>query len=233
MTVCPMTLQTATLGSRARQARWATTQHVVHRYDPNGAPPITYHSMPHACTGGANTLNHARKSYRFSMSSRLAVSRHELPPVAEHLEATVAGMWVRTKVGAVHRDPRSDRMFLQTLLSDGHGQKELRVHVANVTSRGASPVLVIVEPHDTMGHVLDQMKADDALLIVHSDARTVLGWMTVYGPDAGGADEAFDLADQTGFRQLPIHDLTRACAAAGFRDVRLHRQQLRKPGCFR
>jgi hypothetical protein len=48
--------------------------------------------------------------------------RHELPPLVEHLEAVVADMWVRTEVGAVHRDPLGDRMFVQTLLSKGPAQ---------------------------------------------------------------------------------------------------------------
>lgn len=229
MTITSTTMDPVTLAGPARPERWATTQHVIYRYDPVGTPPICYHSMPHTCTGGAATFNDARKSYRSDMTSLLAVERHGLPRVVEHLEGAVAGMWVRTKVGAVHRDPHGDRMLLQTLLSDGPGQKELRGHLETVTSRGASPVLVIVEHDDTLGAVLDQMRADDALLVVHSDARTVLGWVTIYGPDAGGADDALDLADDTAVRQLAIIDLTRAYAAAGFRDVRLRRHQLRYP----
>ena len=215
----------------ARLTHWATTEHVVYRYDPKGTPcTITYRSLPHACTGGANTLDDARRSYRSEMASLLGVGRHELPPVAEHLEAVVAGMWVRAKVGALHRDPRSDRMFLQTVLSEGHDQEELRAHYENAVRTGARAVLVIVEPDDTIGSVLDQMTADDALLVVHSDARTVLGWVTLYGPDAGGADDAFELADRTGLRQRPISELTRAYAATGFRDVLLSHRQLRVAG---
>jgi hypothetical protein len=210
----------------ARPARWATTEHVVYRHEPKVIPSFTYHSLPHACSGVANTLNDARTAHRSDMTSLLAVSRHELPPVVEHLEAVVAGMWIRAKVGAVHRDPYSDRMFLQTLLSDGHGPKELRVHLDALTSRGARPSLVIFEPDETVGALLDQMRAEDALLVVHSDPRTVLSWVTVFGPDATGGGNAVDLAGQAGLRRLPIADLTRAYAGAGLRDVRLPRQRL-------
>jgi hypothetical protein len=68
------------------------------------------------------------------MTKLLDVSRDELPPVVEHLEAVVAGMWVRTKVGAVHRDPVSDRMSLQSLLSAGRAQDELRDQLQLATS---------------------------------------------------------------------------------------------------
>ncbi|HZA11029.1 hypothetical protein [Mycobacterium sp.] len=207
-----------------RPVRWATTEHVVYRYNPGATPCFSFHSLPHGCIGVADTLNDARTSYRSCMTSLLALSRRELPPVAEHLEAVVAGMWVRAKIGAVHRAPHSDRMFLQILLSEGHGQAELRAHVEDATTTGAGPVVVIVEPDDTMGLVLDQMRAADALLVVHSDPRTVLGWVTVYGPDASGAGDAFHLANHAGFRQLSINEITRAYAGAGLRDVRLPRQ---------
>ena len=226
-TMAPVTRRHA---CNARLTRWSTTEHVVYRYEPKVIPSFTYHSLPHACSGVANTLNDARTSYRSDMTSLLAISPRELPPVVEHLEAVVAGMWVRAKVGAVHRDPHSDRMFLQTLLSDGHGPKELRGHLEDLTSRGASPVLVIVEPDETVGALLDQMRAEDALLVVHSDPRTVLGWVTVFGPDATGSGDAFDLADHTGLRRLPINDVTRAYAGAGLRDVRLPRQRLSNAG---
>src|ERR1700754_4653376 len=81
------------------------TEHVLFRYDPESTPHIRFHSLPHGCSGGAETLDAARKIYRSAMSELLGVRRHELPPVVEHLEAVVADMWVRTEIGAVHRDP--------------------------------------------------------------------------------------------------------------------------------
>lgn len=232
MTVTRTTMEPVTRrhARNLRLACWATTGHVVYRYEPKVILSFTYHSLPHACSGVANTLNDARASYRSDMTRLLAVTHHDLPPVVEHLEAVVAGMWVRAKVGSVHRDPHSDRMFLQTLLSDGHGQKELRVHLQDLTSRGANPVLVIVEPDETVGALLDQMRDEDALLVAHSDPRTVLGWVTVFGPDATGAGDAFDLAEGTGLRRLPINDLTRAYAGAGLRDVRLPRRRRSNAG---
>jgi hypothetical protein len=209
----------STASSRARHRQgnaddvWpshsATTEHIVYRYDPENTPSVTYHSVPHGRVGGANTLDDARKSYRSNVTRLLGVSRHELPPVVEHVEAVVAGMWVRTKVGAVHRDPVSDRMFLQTLLSAGPPQHALRDHLELATSRGATPVVVIVEPDDTLDAVLAQMRAEDVLLITHADTQNAVGWVALYGPDADGPDDARSIAAHTEIRTMPIEELTR------------------------
>jgi hypothetical protein len=210
----------------AWQRHSAITEHVVYRYDPECVPSITYHSMPHMRVGGADTLDDARKSYRFTMTRLFDVSRHELPPVVEHLEAVVAGMWVRTKVGTVHRDPISGRMFLQTLLSAGPAQDELRDHLQLAASRGATPVVVIVEPDDTLDAVLAQMSAEDALLVAHADTQDAVGWAALYGPDAGGIEDARHIAEQAEVRTMPIEALTRACADADSRAVRLDQYRL-------
>ncbi len=200
---------------------------MVYRHDPDYVPSITYYSIPHARTGGANTLDDARKSYRSNMTNLLHVSRHELPPVVEHLEAVIAGMWVRTKVGAVHRDPVSDRMFLQTLLSAGRAQDELRQHLQLATRRGTTPVVVIVAPDETLEAVLAQMSAEDAFLVAHADTQDVVGWAALYGPDVDAVDDARDFADHTAVPTIPIATLTRACADADFRAMRVHPHQLR------
>ena len=93
--------------------RTQEAEHVAYRYNAD-CGEITFHSFPHGCTGRATTLDDARKAFRASMIELLDISRHELPRRVEQLEAVVDGMWVRTKVGAVHRDPSSDKMFLQT-----------------------------------------------------------------------------------------------------------------------
>ena len=141
-----------------------STEHVLFRYDPGSVPSISFYSLPLGCTGGAETLDDARKIYRSTMSALLGVSRHELPPLVEHLEAVVADMWVRTEVGAVHRDPLSDRMFLQTLLSTGPAQDAMQADLKRAaTNQGASPVVVIVEPYEAVGTVLDQMRVADTV----------------------------------------------------------------------
>jgi hypothetical protein len=202
----------------------------MYRYDPDRMPSITYHSLPYTRTGGANTLDEARKSYRFNMIGLLGVDRHELPPVVEHLEAVVAGIWVRTKVGAVHRDPVSGRMFLQTLLSAGPAQDELRDHLDLASSRGATPVVVIVERDDTLKAVLAQMSAEDVLLVAHADTQHRAGWVALCGPDADGVDDARLIADHAAVPTIPIEALTRACTSADSRLVRVHPHQLRGTG---
>ena len=98
-------------------------ENVVYRYNPDEHPAVRYHAIPSGCAGGANDLGAARSSYRSDLIGLLHVDRHDLPPVIEHLEAVVDGMWVRSKVGAVHRDRSADRMFLQTLLAPGSARK--------------------------------------------------------------------------------------------------------------
>jgi hypothetical protein len=213
-------------GNGGRQHRSATTEHVVFRYDPRCVPAITYHSIQHGCAGGSNTLAQARDFYRRDIAELLSVHRQELPPTVEHLEAVVVDMWVRAKVLAVHRDPSNDQMFLQTLLSEGPAQQALHARLARKTNDGYEPVVVIVEPHDTVGDVLDQMAADDTLFIVHFDPEDVLGWIVIHGPEADGGFEAPRIANHAGLRTMPIGVLTRTYAAGG-REVRLTPNHLR------
>ena len=213
-------------GNESRQHRSATTEHVVYRYDPRCAPAITYHSIPHGCTGGSNTLAEARNSYRRDIAELLSVHRQELPLTVEHLEAMVVDMWVRAKMLAVHRDPSNDQMFLQTLLSQGPAQQALHARLARKTNEGYKPLVVIVEPHDTVGDVLDQTAADDTLFIVHFDAEDVLGWIVIHGPEADGGFETPCIANHAGLRTMPIGVLTQTYAARS-REVRLTLNHLR------
>jgi hypothetical protein len=204
-----------------------STEDVLFRYDPRNVPSITFYSLPHGCTGGAATLDAARKMYRSAMSGMLGVSRHELPPVVEHLEAVVADMWVRSEVGAVHRDPLGDRMFLQTLLSKGPAQAAMQADLRRAaTNQAATPVVVIVEPYDAFGTVLDQMRVGDTVLVVHCDARKALGWVTIYGPNAEGADDIERIPTDGDLRTKPITFLTDACATGNRRAVRLQKCHL-------
>jgi hypothetical protein len=204
-----------------------STEHVLFRYDPRSVPSITFYSLPHGCTGGAATLDAARKMYRSAMSGMLGVSRHELPPAVEHLEAVVADMWVRSEVGAVHRDPLGDRMFLQTLLSKGPAQDAVQADLRRAaTNQGATPVVVIVEPCDAVGTVLDQMRAGDTVLVVHCDTRNALGWVTIYGPNAEGADDIERIPTDGDLRTRAIRSLTDACVTGNRRAVRLQKCHL-------
>jgi hypothetical protein len=199
-----------------------STEHVLFRYDHGSIPSISFDSLPHGCTGGAETLDAARRLYRSTMAELLGVSRHELPRVVEHLEAVVADMWVRTEMGAVHRDPLSDRMFLQTLLSTGPAQDAMQADLERAeTNQGVTPVVVIVEPYDAVAAVLDQMRSANTVLVVHCDTRNVLAWVTIYGPDAEGANDIQCLPAHADLRTRPITFLTEACVTGDRRAVRL------------
>ena len=204
-----------------------STQHALFRYDPRSVASITFDSLPHRCTGGAATLDGARKLYRSAVSGMLGVSRRELPPVVEHLEAVVADMWVRSEVGAVHRDPLGDRMFLQTLLSKGPAQNAMQADLRRATTdQAATPVVVIVEPYDAVGTVLDQIRAADTVLVVHCDTRNVLGWVTIYGANAEGPDDIERISTDGDLRTRPITFLTDACVTGNRRALRLQKCHL-------
>ncbi|MDT5244061.1 MAG: hypothetical protein QOD36_1437 [Mycobacterium sp.] len=209
-------------GIQDRQARATTADHVIYRYDPRRTPCLTYHSISGGLTGGANTLAEARESYR-----QLArIQRQGVPPAVEHLETALAGMWVRAKVAAAHRDPSTDQMFLLTLLSEGSAQDALRASLAHATSFGFNPVVVVVEPDETVSAVLDQTRTDDTLFVVHSDAENILRWIAINGPDAAGSRRAPLLMDRDRLRAMPIKDLTQAYSV-GPQELRLQSSQLR------
>jgi len=149
-----------------------TTENVVYRIGPDEAV-IEYRAVPSDCVGAAPTLNTARSAYRSELSRRLHVDRHGLPPVIEHVEARVHGIRVREQVGTVHRDHTGDRMFLQTLLAAGDAQAELRAYL---TAAQQDPVVVLTEPADPLGSVLDQMTDEDAVVVAYPDSARELGW---------------------------------------------------------
>jgi hypothetical protein len=144
----------------------------------------------------------------------LGVSRDELPPMDEYMEAAVAGMWVRDKIGAVHRDPFMDRMFLDALLSAGPVQDAVRTFVEECTSRGANPVVVLAEPDDTVGSVLDQMRPEDTIVVAFPEPADGIGWIAICGSRAPRAHDAVPLIAGTRLRAMEISLLTRRSGTA-------------------
>ncbi|AQA01179.1 hypothetical protein BVC93_00685 [Mycobacterium sp. MS1601] len=185
-------------------------------------PSISYRSIPGRCVGVASTLAEARVSYRAELTELLNLDRHELPPVVEHVEAKVAGMWVRSKVGAVHRDRLTDRMFLQRLLESGDVQDEIRTYVS-----GVEAVVVLAEPEDPVATVLDQMAPDDAVVVTFPDDRAGLGWTAIHGPRAAGPDGLPVAHVASGLRACPIEAFAATCIAENHqRAVRLEPRAL-------
>ena len=190
-------------------------ENVVYRYHPDEQPAVRYHAIPSGCAGGADDLGAARSSYRSDLIGLLHVDRHDLPPVIEHLEAVVDGMWVRSRVGAVHRDHSEDRMFLQTLLAEGSAQESLRAQVALATDRGLEPVVVLAESADTVGSVLDQMTFRDTIVIAYSDVESTVGWAAIYGPKAEVRQDIPRAPSGGELRDMPILRFAQRYGAAG------------------
>ena len=203
-------------------------ENVIYRYDPQKQPCIRYHAIPSACTGSAENLEAARSSYRNDRIRSLHVDRHNLPPKVEHLEAAVSGMWVRTRVGAVHRDHRADRMFLQTLLGSGSAQDALRAAVDMAADRGLEPVVVIVEPTDNVGSVLDQMTARDTLVVAYSDVEATVRWALIHGPEVGIPQDISQAPSDADLRDIPVWDFVHQyCSTSDRNAVRMDVEALR------
>jgi hypothetical protein len=188
------------------------SDHVIFCYDPGHQPELTFRGVPSGCAGGANTLAEARAAYRTYLSARLHVDRRALPAVVEHIEGLVSGMWVRTRVGAVHRDKSSDRMLLQILLAEQSG---LREEVARLTEAGAEPVVVLAEPDHAMESLLDQMSVRDTLVVAHSDDNGSVGWGVLYGSDSVGGQGVPHVHDDARLRSTPVATFTQTCSGVG------------------
>jgi hypothetical protein len=192
-------------------------ENVVYRYHPDARPAVRYHAIPSGCAGGADDLAAARSSYRSDLIGLLHVDRHDLPPVIEHMEAVVEGMWVRSRVGAVHRDHSADRMFLQTVLAPGSTQETLRAQVALASDGGLEPVVILAEPTDTVGSILDQMTPDDTVVIAYSDVESAVGWAAIYGPKAKGRQDIPRAPGGGELRDVPIWRFAQRFGAASGR----------------
>ncbi|BBX07060.1 hypothetical protein [Mycolicibacterium aichiense] len=187
-------------------------EHVIFRHDPDHQPQLAFRGVPSGCAGGANTLAEARASYRMCLCERLHVDRRELPPIVEHIEGLVGGMWVRTRVGAVHRDTSSDRMLLQILLTEQTGLHE---EVARLAALGAEPVVVLAEPDYVLETLLDQMSTRDALVVAHSDDNGSVGWSVLYGSESSGSHGVPPAMDDEHLRATPVATFTQACTSVG------------------
>ncbi len=184
-----------------------TNENVVYRYQPQSDPAIYYHGIPSGCVGSGADLGEVRAAYRRALTEMLHRDRYELPPLTEHLEAVVDGIWVRSRVGAVHRDHTGDRMFLQALLAPGRAQDDLRAQLELAAGRGLAPVVVIVESSDAVGTVLDQMTPRDTVVVAFSDPETTVGWTVIYGPEAEGRQDIPRAPSDLQLREMSIAEL--------------------------
>jgi hypothetical protein len=191
----------------------SVTENVVYRTAPEGEPVISYRSMPAHCAGTAETLAQARASYRAELTQLLDVDRYDLPPVVEHVEAKVAGIWVRSKVGAVHRDRLTDRMFLQRLLTPGDLQDQVRDYLGTAAGHGVEAVVVLAEPEDPVATVLDQMAPGDAVVVTYPNERDGLGWAAIHGPESAVPEELPVARLDVGLRECPIEEFADSCVA--------------------
>jgi hypothetical protein len=122
-------------GGTATSARMRVTlrarEHLLFRYDHGCVQSITYYSLPHRCSGGADPLAGARKQYRAAMTEMLGVNRRELPTMAA--EASPYG---------VARHPESTRMTNSPLTyypATGHGGRKAH-HVRDTALSGGATV---------------------------------------------------------------------------------------------
>jgi hypothetical protein len=213
------------------ESRCAVAENVVYRYDPAYQPAYQYFSIPHSCIGGGDTLAEARASYRSGLAVALDVSEHGLPAVVEHLQTLVAGMWLRTGLGGEHTERMADgRMFVEMLLRRGRATEGFRTYLDSATTEGfrsyleaasEAPCVVIVESEDTLGFVIDQMTADDAVWMVFANKDNTVGWVGIYGPDVDGAEAVPHSIDGRQLRHLPIGVFVKTHVTGTIRQLRL------------
>ena len=194
-----------------------TIENVVFTYRPDADPAIRYRCIRSSCTGSADTLAQARSRYRAELSSVLQVERRQLPPVVEHVQTVVHGMWVRERIGSVHRDHAADRMFLQTLLAPGDAQAEIRAYVGETSTAGVEPVIVLADADDPVATVLDQMTAQDAVIVTYPDASAGVGWAAIHGSQVDGADEIPPVPADPAIREMTLQTFAQNVIAQGHR----------------
>jgi hypothetical protein len=202
-------------------SRRAVVENVVYSYDPAYQPAFQYFSIPSCCVGGGNTLDEARSSYRSHLALVLEVSQDGLPTVVEHMETAVAGVWVRAGLGVEHHDRIDGREFVEMLLVQGRAMEGFRTHLYSATTASGAPSVVIVHPHDTLGFVLDQMTAEDALWIVFPEDHETVGWVAIYGPEADRVEMILHSFDGVKSRNMPIRTFVRTYVTGNIRHLRL------------
>jgi hypothetical protein len=80
--------------------------------------------------------------------------------------------------------------------------------------------VVIVEPHDALGFVLEQMTAHDALWIVLPEKDETVGWVAIYAPEAERAEMILHSFDGVKIRNMPICPFAKTYVTGNIRQLR-------------
>lgn len=203
-----------------RGSRRTVPENVIFSYDSAYQPAFQYFSTPSGCVGGGNTLEEARNSYRSALARVLGVSEDQLPTVVEHLETSVDGVSLRTRLGAEPDDRAYGRMFVEMLLR-GRAMDGFRTYLESPTTASGTPSVVIVQPDDTVGFILDQMTAHDALWIVYPQSDETIEWVAIFGPEAEGADLLLYSFDGVRSRNMSIRTFVKTYVRGDIRRLRL------------
>jgi hypothetical protein len=204
------------------------TENVIFTYDGNYQPEWQYYSMPHSCVGGGDTIEAARASYHDALAFQLELSGANLPPIREHYEAEAYdGIYVRYAGGDKVRaaGAKVAASFLRSSTYDSRLQGVLH----SSTTAGGYPVLVVVQPEDSVASVIDQMTDEDSLwLVTPIEAVPValsgdkvpgiplLGFLPIVGQHAEDADAPHIVElDREQIDRVTVHDLFQRYAHAG------------------
>lgn len=77
-----------------------------------------------------------------------------------------------------------------------------------------APVVVIVEPADTVGSVLDQMTPRDTVVMAYSDVEATVGWAVIYGPEAAGHQDIPRAPSGDQLREMSVGEFAHRFGAA-------------------
>lgn len=163
-----------------------TIENVVYRKVPDVSPCVQFYSMPVSVVGGGSSV--AEASDRFEQA--LADIEPSNVDVVAHTEIRAAdGVFIRMRLGADQEARMAGVNEVMKVITQSNPDDVDRMFDSVAAS--GDVIIVISQPHDTIGDVLDQMTTYDALwLALNSNGGKSIDFITIRGGAAEGeADE--------------------------------------------
>jgi hypothetical protein len=183
---------------------WRRPENVIYSYDPTFQPEYQYFSIPSACIGGASNLDEARAAYRSDLAELLNLGQRDLPHAVEHLEIAVADVWLRSDIPSNAPSRSQTRRLVETCLAQHDTAERLGFELCPARNIDGMPVVVVVEPRDTLASVFNQMTAFDTLWIVYTADERHLNWLVLCGPEADGIHATSTTAEAAAVSAMPV-----------------------------
>ena len=135
-------------------------QTVIYRFNAAYDPAWQFHSMPESIVGGGATLDDARSEYSAALAFSLATDA--VPAIREYVETEIGGLGIWLRLPADHPDAEGVREQVSRHLAAHPEDRDW--FLANTTA-GGDPVIVTATADAPLGSILEQMTADDTLIL--------------------------------------------------------------------